>query len=279
MSLVVHPFFDSETFSYSYAVVNPDSRRCAIIDAVLNYDLSTGESSTASADALIEFVRANELTVEWILETHVHADHLSAARYLKSQFVCAQTAIGAQVVAVQAHFSKVFNVPCEVDGRQFDRLLEDNDRIRLGHACGRVIATPGHTPACVTYVFENCAFVGDTLFMPDYGTARCDFPGGDARTLYRSIQKILSLPDSTRLFMCHDYAPNGRGYRFLTTVAEEKRSNIHVSAGNCEESFAILRQQRDATLQVPRLLVPSVQTNICGGLALDMVPDAVSHAT
>ena len=189
---------------------------------------------------------------------------------MKQHFVCAQTAIGAQVVAVQAHFSKVFNVPCEADGRQFDRLLQDNERISFGHACARVMHTPGHTPACVTYVFENCAFVGDTLFMPDYGTARCDFPGGNARMLYQSIQKILSLPDETRLFMCHDYAPNGRGYRFLTTVAEEKRANIHVGvAANCEESFANLRAERDATLAAPRLMVPSVQTNIRAGVAPD----------
>ncbi len=274
MSVMVHPFFDSETSSYSYAVVNPESRTCAIIDAVLNYDLATGESRTTSADDLIEFVRANDLIVEWIFETHVHADHLSAARYLKQKFVCAQTAIGAEVVQVQAHFSKLFNVPCPVDGRQFDRLLGDDDRICLGHVYGRVIHTPGHTPACVTYVFEDNAFVGDTLFMPDYGTARCDFPGGDARILYRSIQKILSLPDNTRLFMCHDYAPNGRGHRFVSSVAEERRSNIHIKTGNCEESFVSLRAQRDAALPAPRLMVPAVQANIFGG-----IPPEVSALT
>jgi len=271
MSLMVHPFFDSETFSFSYAVVNPESRTCAIIDAVLNYDPATGTSCTRSADEIVEFVHANGLIVEWILETHVHADHLSAAGYLKRRFVCAQTAIGAEVVQVQAHFSKALNVACDVDGRQFDRLLQDNDRICLGHACGRVIHTPGHTPACVTFLFEDNAFVGDTLFMPDYGTGRCDFPGGDARVLYRSIQKILALPDETRLFMCHDYAPNGRDYRFLTTVAEEKRSNVHIqAAGECEETFLRLRSDRDADLEMPRLLVPSVQSNICGGMSADV---------
>lgn len=267
VSLMVHPFFDSDTCSYSYAVVSPKSRTCAIIDAVLNYDLSTGKSTTASADDLIEFVEANDLTVEWILETHIHADHVSAAAYLKQKFVRAQTAIGAEVVKVQEHFAKLFDVGCDVDGSQFDRLLKDNDRIWLGRTCGRVIHTPGHTAACVTYVFGNVAFVGDTLFMPDYGTARCDFPGGDARDLYRSIQKILALPDDTRLFMCHDYAPNGRGYRFLSSVAEEKNSNIHIRAGQCETSFLSLRRARDASLAAPRLMVPSVRTNICAGIS------------
>jgi glyoxylase-like metal-dependent hydrolase (beta-lactamase superfamily II) len=266
MSLMVHPFFDSETCSYSYAVVSPESRTCAIIDAVLNFDLSTGKSTTTSADDLIEFVEANDLRVEWIFETHIHADHLSAAAYLKQKFVHAQTAIGAEVVKVQEHFSKLFDVGCEVDGRQFDRLLADNDRIWLGGTCGRVIHTPGHTAACVTYLFGDVAFVGDTLFMPDYGTARCDFPGGDARALYQSIQKILALPDDTRLFMCHDYAPNGRGYRFLSSVAEEKRCNIHIRAGRCEDSFLSLRTTRDAGLAAPRLMVPSLRTNICGGM-------------
>jgi glyoxylase-like metal-dependent hydrolase (beta-lactamase superfamily II) len=277
MSILVHPFFDPETYTYSYAVVNPESRSCAVIDAVLNYDLSTGETTTRSADALVEFVHANDLMVEWILETHVHADHLSAAAYLKHQFMGAQTAIGAGVTEVQAHFSEVLDVPCAVDGRQFDRLFADNDRICLGHACGRVIHTPGHTPACVTYVFEDHAFVGDTLFMPDYGTARCDFPGGDARTLYQSIQKILDLPEDTRLFMCHDYGPNGRDYRFLTTVAEEKHSNIHVKVGNCEESFTTMRADLDAYLSAPRLMVPSLQTNICGGIVPEPSAPVVSR--
>ena len=271
MSLMVHPFFDSETFAYSYAVVDPQNKTCAIIDAVLNYDLASGESHTKSADAIIEFVTANNLVVAWILETHVHADHLSAAAYLRQTFTGAKTAIGAGVVQVQAHFSRALSVSCQADDRQFDRLLQDNDRVCFGNTCARVMNTPGHTPACVTYIVEDTAFVGDTLFMPDFGTARCDFPGGDARTLYRSIQKILSLPDNTRLFMCHDYAPNGRDYRFLTTVAEERRSNIHIKAGDCE-SFTALRAHRDATLAAPRLMIPSVQMNVFGGLALDGSP-------
>jgi len=266
---MVHPFFDPETCSYSYAVVNPESRTCAIIDSVLNYDPVSGRPDTRSADFMIEFVRANDLIVEWILETHVHADHLSAARYLKQNFVCAQTAIGAGVVQVQANIAKSFKLSCAVDGSQFDRLLEDNDRLCLGHACGRVMHTPGHTPACVTYVFADCAFVGDTLFMPDYGTARCDFPGGDARTLYRSIGRILALPDETRLFMCHDYAPNGRGYRFLTTVAEQQRLNVHLQASDSEESFVRLRRERDAALSPPRLMVPALKANVRGGIRPD----------
>ncbi len=266
MSLMVHPFFDPDSCSYSYAVVNPESRACAIIDAVLNYDLATGETSTTGADELVEFVQANGLIVEWILDTHVHADHLSAAAYLKGHFVCAQTAIGDRVVQVQGHFADLLGVAAAVDGSQFDRLLKDNDRICLGHACGRVMHTPGHTPACVTYVFGENAFVGDTLLMPDYGTARCDFPGGDARLLYRSIQKIFALPEATRLFMCHDYAPNGRGFRYLTTVGEEKRHNVHLGSGVCEEAFARMREQRDATLSLPKLMIPALQTNICGGM-------------
>jgi glyoxylase-like metal-dependent hydrolase (beta-lactamase superfamily II) len=266
MNLVLHPFFDPETFSFSYVLANPGSGSCAVIDPVLGYDPASGAIDTRGADRIVEFVNANGYVVEWLLETHVHADHLSASRYLKQHFICAQTGIGAQVGQVQAHFAARFKVDVPADGSQFDRLFADQDRICLGHACGRVIHTPGHTPACVTYVFDQLAFVGDTLFMPDYGTARCDFPGGDARTLHRSIQRIFALPDDTRLLMCHDYAPNGRDFRFLSTVAEQRRDNVQIHDGIDEAAFVGLRGARDARLSAPRLLVPAVRANIEGGV-------------
>jgi glyoxylase-like metal-dependent hydrolase (beta-lactamase superfamily II) len=237
-----------------------------VIDPVLGYDPATGRIDTRGADQIVECVNANGYVVEWLLETHVHADHVSASRYLKEQFICAQTGIGERVGTVQAHFAAKFGVSVPADGRQFDRLFADQERICLGHACGRVMHTPGHTPACVSYVFDQFAFVGDTLFMPDYGTARCDFPGGDAVMLYRSIQRIFSLPDDTRMLMCHDYAPNGRDYRFLTSVAEQKRSNVHVHEGITEAEFVALRHERDAKLAAPRLLIPAVRANIEGGV-------------
>jgi len=266
MNLVLHPFFDPETFSYSYVLANPGSASCAVIDPVLGYDPQKDQVDTRGADRIVEFVNANGYVVEWILETHVHADHLSAAHYLKQQFICAQTGIGARVGEVQAHFAARFELEMATDGSQFDRLFADQERICLGHSCGRVLHTPGHTPACVTYVFDRFAFVGDTLFMPDYGTARCDFPGGDAATLYRSIQRIFGLGDDTRLLMCHDYAPNGRDYRFFTTVAEQKRGNLHVREGIDQAAFIAMRHERDARLSAPRLLIPSVRANIEGGV-------------
>jgi len=266
VNLVLHPFFDPDTFSYSYLLANPGSGSCAVIDPVLGYDPDTGRISTSGADRIVEFVAANGYVVEWLLETHVHADHLSASRYLKQHFICAQTGIGERVGQVQAHFAQRFNVDVPADGRQFDRLFADQERICLGHACGRVLHTPGHTPACVTYVFDQLAFVGDTLFMPDYGTARCDFPGGDAATLYRSIQRIFGLPEDTRLLMCHDYAPNGRDFRFLTTVAEQKQHNVHIHEGISETAFVALRRERDSQLSAPRLMIPSVRANIEGGV-------------
>lgn len=262
MTLIVNPFFDKATHSWSYVVVEPDSRTCAIIDPVLDYDPATGRTSTGGADAIVDFVKANGLIVEWLLETHVHADHLSAARYLKSRFVCAQTGVGAGIGRVRELAAPALPDPtvgC------FDRLFKDGDRICLGHACGRVMATPGHTPACVSYRFENLVFVGDTLFMPDYGTARCDFPGGDAGTLYGSIQRILSLPDDTRLFMCHDYGPGGRPCAYLTSVDEQRRSNIHVKQGVSEQEFVSLRTERDAHLDAPALLDPAVRFNLTAG--------------
>lgn len=266
MSLTLHPFLDPVTSSYSYVLANPGSGSCAVIDPVLGYDPATGEIDTREADRLVEFVRANGYVVEWLLETHVHADHLSAARYLKEHFICAQTGIGDRVGAVQAHFARRFGIDLAPDGRQFDRLFADQERICLGHACGRVLHTPGHTPACVTYVFDRFAFVGDTLFMPDYGTARCDFPGGDAATLYQSIQRIFGLPDDTRLLMCHDYPPSGRSHRFLSTVAEQRAANVHVHQGATEAEFVRLRTERDAQLAAPRLMVPAVRANIEGGV-------------
>ena len=265
MQLLVHPFFDPDTYSFSYVVVHPQTGSSAIIDPVLNYDCDTRSVSTTSADAILEFVSANELLVEWILETHVHADHVSAARYLKSRLVCAQTAISAQVVQVQAQVAAQFGVSLASDGSQFDRLLEDGDRICLGHVCGRVMHTPGHTPACATYIFDDKAFVGDTLFMPDFGTGRCDFPNGCAHRLRQSIDKIFALPDDTKLFMCHDYGPNGRDIRYLTTVAEEKRANIHVAQGIPRDRFVAQRRSRDESLRPPALLVPAVTANVQGG--------------
>ncbi|MFU8815259.1 MAG: MBL fold metallo-hydrolase [Pseudomonadales bacterium] len=266
MNLVVHPFLDRETFSYSYVLANPNTGSCAIVDPVLDYDLAAGEVSTRSAERLVEFITANDYSPEWILETHVHADHLSAARYLKQRFVCAQLAIGEHVHQVQAHFAREFGVDIDTDGRQFDRLLGDGERLCLGHACGRVLHSPGHTPACVSYVFDRFAFVGDTLFMPDYGTARCDFPGGDARALYRTVQKLYQLPAQTRLLMCHDYAPGGRDYRFCSTVAEQREHNRMLRADTPEAEFTAARSARDQTLAAPRLLIPAVRANVIGGV-------------
>jgi glyoxylase-like metal-dependent hydrolase (beta-lactamase superfamily II) len=266
VDLVVHPFFDPETFSFSYLLANPNTGSCAIIDPVLDYDLDRGEVSTRSADRIIEVIAANDYQPEWILETHVHADHLSAARYLKQRFVCAQIAIGEHVRAVQAHFAAYFGIDIHTDGRQFDRLLKDGERLCLGHACGRVLHTPGHTPACVSYHFDRFVFVGDTLFMPDYGTARCDFPGGDPQALYRSVQQLYRLPQRTRMLMCHDYAPGGRDHRFCSTVAEQRETNQMLPATLAESDFVALRAARDRTLAAPRLLVPAVRANVAGGV-------------
>ncbi|MDZ7669420.1 MAG: MBL fold metallo-hydrolase [Gammaproteobacteria bacterium] len=266
MNLLVHPSFDPVTGSWTYLLVNPGSGCCAIIDPVLDYDPATGTVATAAADRLCEVVQANGYTVEWILETHVHADHLSAAAYLKQRFVCAQTAIGEHVRTVQAHFADAWDLELAADGRQFDRLLGEGERICLGHTCGRVLHTPGHTPACVTYVFDRFAFIGDTLFMPDYGTARCDFPGGDARTLFGSVQRLYGLPAETRLLLCHDYPPAARTHRFCSTVDEQRRSNRMLSADTAEAQFVTARTARDRDLDAPRLLEPSLRANLTGGV-------------
>ena len=220
-----------------------------------------------SADAIVDYVRREGLAVEWILETHVHADHLSAAPYLQER-LGGRTGIGAHIVEVQAIFGKAFNAGTEFarDGSQFDRLFQEGDRVQIGHLDVEVLHTPGHTPACLTYVIGDAAFVGDTLFMPDYGTARCDFPGGDARTLYRSIRKVLALPPQTRIFLCHDYkAPDRETYQHMTTVAEQRQANVHVHEGISEDEFVRMRTERDATLDMPRLILPSVQINMRAG--------------
>ncbi len=264
---IVTHFFDEPTNTYSYVVQDPNSSHCAIIDSVLDFDYAAGRTSTASAENILKFVSDNALTVDWILETHVHADHLSAAPFLK-EHTGGQLGIGEHIKTVQETFGKAFNEGTEFerDGSQFDHLFADGDTFSIGELQAKVLHTPGHTPTCLTYVIGDAAFVGDTLFMPDYGTARCDFPGGDARTLYRSIQKVFALPDETRLFMCHDYKAPGRDeYAFETTVAEEKQNNVHVGGSTSEDAFVKMRTERDATLNMPRLILPSVQINMRAG--------------
>lgn len=267
MRPVVTTFFDPITFTYSYVVRDPASQSCVIIDSVLDYDPASGRTHTASAEKIVSFVREQQLTVEWLLETHVHADHLSAASYLK-QALGGQLAIGAHITTVQQVFAELFNVEeaFATDGSQFDRLLNEGDRLNFGELSVQVLHTPGHTPACLSYLIGDVVFVGDTLFMPDYGTARCDFPGGDARTLYASIQRLFELPDSTRMFMCHDYkAPGREEYCHETTVAAERQHNIHVHQGISADEFVAMRSARDATLSMPTLILPSVQINMRAG--------------
>ncbi len=268
MNAHVEAFFDPATFTYSYVVSDPTSGQCALVDPVLDYDPAAGRTSHKNADRLIAYVREHDLRVQWILETHVHADHLSAGHYLKEQ-LGGTLAIGDRITVVQDTFGKLFNVEPEfaTDGRQFDRLFKDGETFRVGNVEARAIHTPGHTPACMTYLIGDAAFVGDTLFMPDYGTARCDFPGGDARTLYRSIHaKLFALPDATRVFMCHDYKAPGRDqYLYETTIGAERTGNVHIHAGIGEEQFVAMRQARDATLGMPTLILPSVQINMRAG--------------
>lgn len=264
---IVTHFFDEPTNTFSYVVQDPESNACAILDSVLDFDYAAGHTDVRSADEIIEFIRDNRLEVTWILETHVHADHLSAAPYLH-QMLGGKTGIGAHIVDVQEIFGKAFNAGTEFarDGSQFDALFNEGDTFTIGSLQARVLHTPGHTPACLTYVIGDAAFVGDTLFMPDYGTARCDFPGGDARTLYRSIQKVLALPTQTRLFLCHDYKAPGRDvYQHETSVAEQRDANVHVHEGISEDEFVKMRTERDATLGMPKLIIPSVQVNMRAG--------------
>ncbi len=266
MSAKITAFFDEATNTVSYVVQDPGGSKAAIIDSVLDYDQAAGRTDTSSADEIIAFVRANQLDVEWILETHVHADHLSAAPYLQRE-LGGQIGIGEEITTVQDTFGKVFNAGTEFqrDGSQFDKLFREQDRFEVGGLTGSVLHTPGHTPACLTYVIGDAAFVGDTLFMPDFGTARCDFPGGDAGQLWDSIQKVLSLPDETRLFMCHDYKAPGRDeFAWETTVAEQRETNLHI-AHKTREEFVEMREARDAQLGMPKLIVPSIQVNMRAG--------------
>jgi glyoxylase-like metal-dependent hydrolase (beta-lactamase superfamily II) len=259
-------FFDKETNTVTFLVKDPASQSVAIVDSVLDFDYASGRTSTASADAVIAHVRDRGLTVEWILETHVHADHLSAAPYLQER-LGGRIGIGDQITVVQDTFGKIFNEGTEFqrDGSQFDRLFGEGDRFEIGGLEAKVLHTPGHTPACLTYVVGDAAFVGDTLFMPDFGTARCDFPGGSAEMLYGSIQRILALPDGTRIFVGHDYGAPGRtGFAWETTVAEEKARNVHIG-GKTAEEFVALREARDKTLGMPRLIIPSLQVNMRAG--------------
>jgi len=262
----VHGIFDPATWTVTYVVHQGPGSACAIIDSVLDYDPKSGRTKRTSADKVIDFVQANQLTVEWILETHAHADHLTAAPYLKSK-LGGKTAIGHHIAVVQEVFKGIFNLEPDFpsDGSQFDHLLTSDEEFKVGGLTGKAISVPGHTPACMAYQFGDAVFVGDTLFMPDVGTARCDFPGGDARKLYASIQKLLSLAPETRLFMCHDYPPTGRDVKFETTVAEQRAMNIHVHEGIPEAQFVEMRNTRDATLEMPVLILPSVQVNIRAG--------------
>ncbi len=262
----VEAFFDPATNTISYVVKDPSSNACAVIDSVMDIDYAAGRITYAHADAIIDYIRKNELKLEWIIETHVHADHLSAAPYIQ-QALGGKIGIGEKIMVVQETFGKIFNEGTEFqrDGSQFDALFKDGDTYTVGNMQAVAIYTPGHTPACMVHVMGDAAFVGDTLFMPDGGSARADFPGGDAATLYDSIQKVLALPDETRLFMCHDYGPNGRDIQWETTVAAEKEHNIHVGKGATKEQFVKFRTERDATLAMPKLIIPSLQVNMRAG--------------
>lgn len=262
----IKAFFDPETWTYTYVVSGGKGSPCIVIDSVLNYDSKSGRTSTHSADEVIQFIQNEELKLAWILETHAHADHLTAAPYLQEK-LGGQLVIGNHIANVQSVFKGVFNLEegFAVDGSQFDHLLTDGESLDFGELSLKALYVPGHTPACMAYEIGDALFVGDTLFMPDVGTARCDFPGGNAKTLYQSIQKILSYPNETKLYMCHDYPPNGRSPEFCSTVGAEKSGNIHVHDGIGEEQFVQMRTQRDETLQMPTLILPSIQVNIRAG--------------
>ncbi|WP_345423557.1 MBL fold metallo-hydrolase [Halioxenophilus aromaticivorans] len=262
----VATFFDKDSNTFSYVVIDPSSQHCAIVDSVLDFDYASGNTHTNGADDIIAYVKKHQLTVEWLIETHVHADHISAAPYIQQQ-VGGKLGIGEHILTVQETFGKIFNEGTDFarDGSQFDHLFEDGENYQVGGINCTALHTPGHTPACMVHVIGDAAFVGDTLFMPDAGTARADFPGGDAGVLFDSIQKILALPPQTRIFMCHDYQPNGRPLEFQTTVAQQRDDNIHVNAGTAREHFVQLRENRDATLSMPRLILPSLQVNMKAG--------------
>jgi glyoxylase-like metal-dependent hydrolase (beta-lactamase superfamily II) len=262
----VRAFFDPATWTLTYIVKDPNSSSCAVVDSVLDYEAASGRTKTKSADQVIAMVESENLTVEWILETHVHADHLSAAPYLHNK-LGGKIGIGAHITDVQNIFGNLFNAEPEFrrDGSQFDHLFTDGDTFAIGGLTATAMHTPGHTPACMTYHIGDALFVGDTMFMPDFGTARCDFPGGDARALYHSIQRLLALPPEPRMFMCHDYMPNGREMQYETTVGEQKASNLHVHDGVSEDEFVAMRSAKDKTLSMPTLILPSVQVNMRAG--------------
>ena len=259
-------FFDEPTNTFTYVVKDPASKACAVIDSVMEIDYAAGRLSLNGADKIINYIRSQKLELQWIIETHVHADHLSAAPYIQEQ-LGGRIGIGAEITTVQNTFGKIFNEGTEFcrDGSQFDHLFKDGDEYMVGEMRCYALHTPGHTPACMTHIMGDAGFVGDTLFMPDGGSARADFPGGDAKILYRSIQRILSLPDELRLFMCHDYMPNGRDVEYHTTVKQQRESNIHVHQGVSESDFVAMREKRDATLGMPRLILPSLQVNMRAG--------------
>ena len=274
----VKAFFDEATNTVTYVVADPETAQCVVIDPVLDYDAAAGRTSTTSIDEVIQFIRDEQLNLGLVLETHVHADHLTAAPVLKKELQ-SRTAIGADITKVQEVFSGVFNLSdVATDGSQFDVLLSDGDDIPVGNITGKVMHTPGHTPACNTFVIGDAAFVGDTLFMPDFGTARCDFPGGDAEALYDSIQRILELPSDTRLFMCHDYkGPDRDEYAWETTIAEQRQNNVHIHDGTSKEEFVAFRKKRDAQLGVPKLILPSIQVNIRSGDMPEPESNGVSY--
>lgn len=265
-SPVVAAFFEKDSSTFSYVVKDPASTSCAIVDSVLDFDYASGGISYQGADEIIEYVKSHGLKVEWLIETHVHADHLSAAPYIQER-VGGKIGIGEQITTVQDTFGKVFNEGTQFvrDGSQFDHLFTDGETYQVGEMECTAMHTPGHTPACFTHVLGDAVFVGDTLFMPDAGTARADFPGGDAATLYDSIQKILTLPDDYRIFMCHDYCPNGRALEYQTSVKAEREQNIHIKLGTSKASFIEMREARDNTLSMPRLILPSLQVNMRAG--------------
>jgi glyoxylase-like metal-dependent hydrolase (beta-lactamase superfamily II) len=275
---LIKDFFDPETWTYTYVVYEHQGAPCAIIDSVLNYDPKSGRTSTKSADEVIAFVKANQLQVDWILETHAHADHLTAAPYLQSH-LGGKLVIGDHIAKVQAVFKGVFNLDdrFKADGAQFDYLLKEGESLAFGNLSLKALFVPGHTPACMAYEIGDAIFVGDTLFMPDVGTARCDFPGGDAKTLYQSIQKILAYPVETKLYMCHDYPPNNRPANGVSTVADEKANNIHVHDGVTEAQFVQMRTTRDKTLEMPTLILPSIQVNIRAGHFPEADSNGVSY--
>lgn len=278
MSPMVEAFFDQSTWTVTYVVYDAPGGTAAIIDSVLDYDPKSGRTSTACADRLIQFVETERLKIAWILETHAHADHVSAARYLQEK-LGGQTGVGEHIKTVQQTFGSVFNLDADfaTDGSQFGHLFVDHERFDLGSVTGEVLYAPGHTPACVAYLFGDVVIVGDTLFMPDVGTARADFPGGDARRLYKSIRRLLDLPGATRIFVCHDYPPPGRTAQWETTVAAQRASNIHVHDGVSEEAFVAMRSARDRTLEMPVLILPAIQINIRAGAFPPPEDNAVSY--